>query len=99
MDDDHHPKVEEERAKQRREEVKQKEKEDGSRMKPLTYEAYGGGMYGRDEGETEIAAKPPASETQSADGPDEATTRPPKHPPPPSTGDRDLDITGQTYIQ
>lgn len=100
MDDDHHPKVEKERAKQRREEVKQKEKEDGSRMKPLTYEAYGGGMYGRDEGETEIAAnKPPPSETQSADGPDEATTRPPKHPPPPSTGDRDLDITGQTYIQ
>ncbi|KAI5353600.1 hypothetical protein L3X38_006494 [Prunus dulcis] len=104
MDDDHHPKVEEEREKQRREEVKQKEKEGGSRMKPVTYEAYGGGMYGRDEGETEIAAKPkankpPAREKQSADGPDEATTGPPKHPPPPSTGDRDLDITGQTYIQ
>ncbi|ONI32234.1 hypothetical protein PRUPE_1G355200 [Prunus persica] len=81
MDDDHHPKVKEEREKQRREEVKQKEKEDGSRMKPLTYEAYGGGMYGRDEGETEIAAKPKANkplarETQSADGPDEATTGP-----------------------
>ncbi|CAB4296058.1 unnamed protein product [Prunus armeniaca] len=66
MDDHHHPKVEEERAKQ-------KEKEDGSRMKPRWW--------------------------NSADGPDEATTRPPKHPSPPSTGDRDLDITGQTYIQ
>ncbi|TYI42830.1 hypothetical protein ES332_A01G125900v1 [Gossypium tomentosum] len=37
-------------------------------------------------------------ETQSADGPNEAKNEP-KHKPPPSSGDRDIDITGQSYIQ
>ncbi|XP_068337334.1 uncharacterized protein [Pyrus communis] len=104
-----HQKMEREREKQRREEVKQKKEGDGggggghseiSRMKPLTYEAYGGGMYGREPDQpAKEKAKPRASERQSADGPAEATTQPPKHTPPPSTGDRDLDITGQSYIQ
>ncbi|KAL3840133.1 hypothetical protein ACJIZ3_024724 [Penstemon smallii] len=66
-------------------------------MKPVTKEAYGGGMYGTEEG-IKPPAKPPASDTQTADGPAEATIQP-KHKPPPSTGDRDLDITGQSYIQ
>ncbi|CAA0831145.1 transcription activator-related [Striga hermonthica] len=70
-----------------------------SAMQPLTKEAYGGGMYGTDDGEPkQPEKKPPASATQSADGPAEATVEP-KHKPPPSTGDRDLDITGQSYIQ
>ncbi|VAI24778.1 unnamed protein product [Triticum turgidum subsp. durum] len=42
--------------------------------------------------------RPRASATQSADGPEEPVARP-RHPPPPSTGDRDLDITGMSYIQ
>ncbi|XP_006649343.1 uncharacterized protein LOC102710000 [Oryza brachyantha] len=67
-----------------------------SEMKPLTREAYGGGMYAN-EGRRDLA-RPRASATQSADGPEEATIRP-QHTPPPSTGDRDLDITGQSYIQ
>ncbi|KAF8094417.1 hypothetical protein N665_0364s0038 [Sinapis alba] len=41
----------------------------------------------------------PASETQSAEGPDEAKTTKPKHKPPPSSGDLDIDVTGQSYIQ
>lgn len=73
-------------------------------MKPLTREAYGGGMYAAEEegGRRRGPARPRASATQSADGPEEqragAGARP-SHPPPPSTGDRDLDITGQSYIQ
>ncbi|OIT01367.1 PREDICTED: uncharacterized protein LOC109230615 [Nicotiana attenuata] len=71
-------------------------------LQPLTKEAYGGGMYGKDdEGggpARKVDNKPPASETQSADGPEEATLQP-KHKPPPSSGDRDIDITGQSYIQ
>ncbi|XP_020574226.1 uncharacterized protein LOC110020456 [Phalaenopsis equestris] len=72
-----------------------------SDMKPVTHEAYGGGMYGKDDvedGGQGQMRKPPASETQSADG---IWDRPaePKHKPPPSTGDRDLDITGLSYIQ
>lgn len=82
-----------------------------SEMKPLTREAYGGGMYGAEEGRQGRrrrgdpaggSARPRASLTQSADGPEEAKDDDapnPKHPPPPSTGDRDLDITGQSYIQ
>ncbi|KAG6390808.1 hypothetical protein SASPL_148553 [Salvia splendens] len=66
-----------------------------SSMQPVTTEAYGGGMYGAEEG---AQKKPPASDTQSADGPAEATIEP-KHKPPPSTGDPDLDVTGQSYIQ
>lgn len=76
-----------------------------SEMKPVTEGAYGGGLYGTEgglygteAGAEEARGKPPASETQSADGPQEAVAEP-KHPPPPSTGDRDLDITGQSYIQ
>ncbi|PIM98985.1 hypothetical protein CDL12_28526 [Handroanthus impetiginosus] len=69
-----------------------------SSMKPLTREAYGGGMYGTKEGKQKPPKKPPASATQSADGLAEANIQP-KHRPPPSTGDRDLDITGQSYIQ
>lgn len=69
-------------------------------MVPVTHGAYGGGMYGTEDGQSGTATvkKPPASDTQSADGPAEATIKP-KHEPPPSTGDRDLDITGQSYIQ
>ncbi|RCV46678.1 hypothetical protein SEVIR_9G555500v4 [Setaria viridis] len=73
-----------------------------SEMKPLTREAYGGGMYATEEGQgrRRDPARPRASATQSADGPEEAKAAgKPSHPPPPSTGDRDLDITGQSYIQ
>ncbi|CAF1701033.1 BnaC03g23640D [Brassica napus] len=86
-----------------------------SQMQPVTHEAYGGGLYGMDdEKEKEaktierdaknIEKDPhqhhrPASETQSAEGPDEAKTTKPKHRPPPSSGDRDIDVTGQSYIQ
>ncbi|XP_010494164.2 PREDICTED: uncharacterized protein LOC104771343 [Camelina sativa] len=84
-----------------------------SQMQPVTHEAYGGGLYGKDdEKETtnlekegkdvekeHLQHKPPASETQSADGPDEVKTLTPKHKQPASSGDRDVDITGQSYIQ
>lgn len=73
-----------------------------SPMQPLTKEGYGGGLYGKDDDDDDKAAQrknnQPASKTQSADGPEEGTVQP-KHHPPPSTGDRDLDITGQSYIQ
>jgi hypothetical protein len=67
-------------------------------MKPVTHDAYGGGMYGTEPGQLKNPTKSPASEAQSADGPAEATAKP-KHTPPPSSGDRDIDITGQSYIQ
>ncbi|XP_050214000.1 uncharacterized protein LOC126665285 [Mercurialis annua] len=68
-------------------------------MKPVTHEAYGGGMYGNDDqGQQIISNKKPASDSQSADGPVEKAAEP-KNKAPPSTGDRDLDITGQSYIQ
>ncbi|KAL6659969.1 hypothetical protein ACP70R_002091 [Stipagrostis hirtigluma subsp. patula] len=72
-----------------------------SEMKPLTREAYGGGMYaGEGEQRRREPGRPRASVTQSADGPEEQQPAGrPGHPPPPSTGDRDLDITGQSYIQ
>ncbi|KAG6496253.1 uncharacterized protein LOC121991155 [Zingiber officinale] len=66
-----------------------------SAMEPVTREAYGGGLYGTDQ---RPPGAPLASATQSADGPAQPDA-PPKHRPPPSTGDRDLDITGQSYIQ
>ncbi|KAL6982620.1 hypothetical protein U1Q18_016008 [Sarracenia purpurea var. burkii] len=69
-----------------------------SPMEPITRGAYGGGMYGTEVGQPEKPRKPPASDTQSADGPAEPETQP-KHKPPPSSGDRDVDITGQSYIQ
>ncbi|MQM10741.1 hypothetical protein Taro_043639 [Colocasia esculenta] len=68
-----------------------------SEMRPVTEGAYGGGLYGTDAA---VASKPhqPASETQSADGPPEAAAEP-RHKPPPSTGDVDVDVTGQSYFQ
>ena len=42
-------------------------------MKAVTHDAYGGGMYGTEPGQPKKPVKPPASETQSADGPVEAT--------------------------
>ncbi|OVA03009.1 hypothetical protein BVC80_8797g27 [Macleaya cordata] len=66
-------------------------------MKPVTEGAYGGGLYGTEKGKPEKEVKAPASDTQSADGPVGPTIEP-KHKPPPS-GDRDIDITGQSYIQ
>ncbi|XP_028784535.1 uncharacterized protein LOC114740548 [Neltuma alba] len=74
-----------------------------SKMEAVTVEAYGGGLYGRDDREEghqeQLKKKAPASDTQSADGPVERTRLPLNHHSPPSTGDRDLDITGQSYIQ
>ncbi|KAK2446603.1 hypothetical protein QL285_017387 [Trifolium repens] len=70
-----------------------------SRMEPVTHGAYGGGLYGTEKGQQEKQTKPPASDTQSADGPVDKESMKPKHNPPPSTGDRDVDITGQSYIQ
>lgn len=70
-----------------------------SEMKPVTREAYGGGMYANEEaGKKRESGRPRASATQSADGIEEPLARP-RHTPPPSTGDRDLDITGMSYIQ
>ncbi|KAB2096448.1 hypothetical protein ES319_A01G108900v1 [Gossypium barbadense] len=69
-----------------------------SPMHPVTHNAYGGGLYGTDQEQAQKPENPPASETQSADGPNEAKNEP-KHKPPPSSGDRDIDITGQSYIQ
>ncbi|KAJ4959769.1 hypothetical protein NE237_019679 [Protea cynaroides] len=69
-----------------------------SPMVPVTEGAYGGGMYGTEVGQPNKRTKPPASDTQSADGPVGPYIEP-KHKPPPSTGDRDIDITGQSYIQ
>lgn len=68
-----------------------------SPMEPITHGAYGGGMYGTEKGHPEKPVKPPASDTQSADMPVEPTVEP-KHRPPPSSGNRDIDITGQSYI-
>ncbi|XP_026446082.1 uncharacterized protein LOC113346786 [Papaver somniferum] len=69
-------------------------------MKPVTEGAYGGGMYGTEKNNKEenTSNRAPASDTQSADGPVGHTIEP-KHKPPPSSGDRDIDITGQSYIQ
>ena len=73
-----------------------------SDMKAVTRNAYGGGMYALEEADfNRPTSNPPAAETQSADGPGEAALQrePIKHRPPPSSGDRDIDITGQSYIQ
>ncbi|KAK9740127.1 hypothetical protein RND81_03G013600 [Saponaria officinalis] len=67
-----------------------------SEMKATTKNAYGGGMYAPEKA-SENMSRPPASDTQSADGPVEARLKP-KHQPP-SSGDRDIDITSQSYIQ
>lgn len=93
-------KKEEQRRRKEEDPIQQKEHKPPniSPMEPLTREAYGGGMYGTEAGQRQKPRNPPASDTQSADGPVEPVTQP-KHKPPPSTGDRDLDITGQSYIQ
>ncbi|KAJ0969775.1 hypothetical protein J5N97_022652 [Dioscorea zingiberensis] len=88
-----------ERGKDKEQEEPQAAQQRMSTMKPVTKEAYGGGMYGKDdENEDQKQPRPRASETQSSDGPEEAIVEP-KNKPPPSTGNRDLDITGQSYIQ
>lgn len=52
-----------------------------SGMEPVQREAYGGGLYGKEEGQpNRPTGNPPASSTQSADGPDEATTKSPHLP-------------------
>lgn len=106
IQDDQQKKVKAERESQTREETKHKaetheQPPNISPMEPVTRCAYGGGMYGTEEGQPEEPPgnKAPASETQSADGPVEFAETRPKHTPPPSTGDRDIDITGQSYIQ
>ncbi|XP_047326000.1 uncharacterized protein LOC124929644 [Impatiens glandulifera] len=75
-----------------------------SQMEPTTIGAYGGGLYGTDDEPKESSSsprKPRASLTQTADGPgDEQDNKlPPSHKSPPSSGDRGIDITGQSYIQ
>lgn len=70
-----------------------------SKMTPVTQGAYGGGLYGTEEGmQQQQQGKRPASDSQSADGPATDNVEL-KHKPPPSTGDKDVDITGQSYIQ
>ncbi|MED6119216.1 hypothetical protein PIB30_009866 [Stylosanthes scabra] len=75
-----------------------------SKMEPVTHGAYGGGMYGTEKGQQQEdrenekkQTKAPASESQSADGPVDKDAIKFKHHPP-SSGDRDIDITGQSYI-
>ncbi|PIA53384.1 hypothetical protein AQUCO_00900158v1 [Aquilegia coerulea] len=90
----------EKESKAKKEKQKQLKQPAISMMKPVTKGAYGGGMYGTEQAKPEIMSKPPASDTQNADGPVESErTVEPKHKPPPSSGDRDIDITGQSYIQ
>ncbi|KAI5055322.1 hypothetical protein GOP47_0030467 [Adiantum capillus-veneris] len=74
-----------------------------SELRPLAPEAYGCGLYGHDDSGDATTRPSPrmsqsrSSDSQSAEGP---PTTPPAHVhEPPSTGDRDLDITGQSYIQ
>lgn len=72
-----------------------------SKMTPVTQGAYGGGLYGTEEGmqqQQQQQGKRPASDSQSADGPATGNVKL-KHKPPPSTGDKDVDITGQSYFQ
>ncbi|KAK7828089.1 uncharacterized protein LOC112003960 [Quercus suber] len=83
---------EKERDKEEEDVEKQKQAPNITPMKAVTHDAYGGGMYGTEPGQPKKPVKPPASETLS-DGPVEAIPKP-KHTPPPSTGDRDIDITG-----
>ncbi|KAK6939063.1 hypothetical protein RJ641_032571 [Dillenia turbinata] len=67
-------------------------------MEPVTKRTYGGGLYGTEVGQPDKPVKPPASDTQSEDGAVGPDPQPKQRPPPP-TGDRDIDITGQSYIQ
>lgn len=85
--------------KMEKEAEKQMQPPNISLMEALTHDAYGGGMYGSDVDPSANQVKTRGSKTQqSADGPEEANVQP-KQKPPPSTGDRDIDITGQSYIQ
>merc|ERR1711915_119853 len=73
-----------------------------SDLKPVTQEAYGGGLYGTEKDAPQRPKdRPPASQSQSADAlaGDVSLANPLSRPPPPSSGDRDVDITGQSYIQ
>jgi hypothetical protein len=74
-----------------------------SDLKPVTQEAYGGGLYGTEKDAPQRPKdRPPASQSQSADalaGDVSPAKNPLSRPPPPSSGDRDVDITGQSYIQ
>lgn len=81
-------------------EARQTQASNISEMKPLTREAYGGGMYAAEDKVemTRERPQPRASAMQSADGPEQRAPEL-KQKPPPSTGDRDLDITGLSYIQ
>ncbi|XP_056686287.1 uncharacterized protein [Spinacia oleracea] len=107
MEKESKEKRKEEENREKRKELKQKDNSyehenhhqapNISAMKSTTRNAYGGGMYALEKAD-ERPSYPPASQTQSADGPDEAELKP-KHQPPPSSGDRDIDITGQSYIQ
>ncbi|OWM81190.1 hypothetical protein CDL15_Pgr007221 [Punica granatum] len=93
--------MEESRERQRKDEGSRTEAPNITPMKSLTHDPYGGGIYGTEQVHKTVGRpknKLSASETQSADGP-QGPTAPPKHKPPPSTGDRDIDITGLSYIQ
>ncbi|XP_072963743.1 uncharacterized protein [Typha angustifolia] len=92
--------MEQRRSQEAEEEKREAKPPHISEMKPITHEAYGGGMYAAEDATAtgKKPSEPRASATQSADGPEERLPEP-KHKPPPSTGDRDLDITGQSYIQ
>ncbi|KAJ3689704.1 hypothetical protein LUZ61_018868 [Rhynchospora tenuis] len=87
-------------ADDREDSTRQPQAPNVSELKPVTQEAYGGGLYAAEDKTTvnKERAQPRASTTQSADGPEQRAPKP-KNKPPPSTGDRDLDITGQSYIQ
>lgn len=67
-------------------------------MQPVTEGAYGGGLYGTEQGLAVDPTKAPASDTRSADGPADPKVEP-KHEPPTPSGDRDVDITDQSYFQ
>lgn len=72
-----------------------------SEMTPTTHNAYGGGLYGTDLRDSSQSSSNMgrASDFQSAEGlAEDLPAHHVKHEPP-STGDRDLDITGQSYIQ
>lgn len=78
-----------------------------SDLQPVQEEAYGGGLYGKDDDQevkqsprrngSKVIMSPRACDFQSADGPPVSPSS--KVRSPRSTGDRDLDITGQAYIQ
>lgn len=69
-------------------------------MQPVTEGAYGGGLYGTKQGLAVDPTKAPASDQRSADGPADPKVEPKPHPPLSLlSGDRDVDITGQSCFQ